>query len=282
MRLFKQICTIAMLSISGLAFCQDAVSSAEIVTLSDYVENNPNCLTQEIIYDGCTMMLNSDGEYLFGQLNILHPELQMRILMQGITFYVDPTGKKREKYALHFPAASAVESVMAQLAPPEPSEDMSKEVLPDISPLVSSISSLGTEYEINGRKQRLEFDNSAITLNDSTHCLSYTFLIPVDKMLTEKKLNENWKLGIYSEGGRPSHSGPGMGGPSRGPGMDGPGMGRRPEMNSNVRSRKERNNNSQSSSNIDLRKMMVNDIEVWIPFSFSQICTMELSNENAE
>lgn len=280
MRLFKPIITIALLSLSGAVVGQ-TVAEADNVTLSEYVERNPSCLTREIIYDGCTMMLNSDGEYLFGQFNILHPELQMRILMQGITFYVDPTGKKKEKYALHFPAASAVESVMSQMAPPEPSEEMTDEILPDIAPLVSSISSLGAEYEINGRTLTIDSCNTAISLNDSTHCLSYTFIIPVDKMLSEKKLNENWELGIYSEGGRPSNGGPSMGGSSINRSMNGSEMGGT-KTNGYARPRHERDNKSNSPSKVDLRKMMMNDIEVWIPFSFSQICSVEQSNENVE
>lgn len=105
MRLFKSIVSMALISVSVAAFGQSETD----IALSKYVDRNPICFTQEVIYDGCTIMLNSDGEYLFGQFNILHPELQMRILMKGVTFYVDPTGKKREKYALHFPPASLVE-----------------------------------------------------------------------------------------------------------------------------------------------------------------------------
>lgn len=253
--------------------------------LTEYVGVHPNCLTREVVYEGCTMKLNSDGENLFGQFTILHPELQLRILMQGLNVYIDPTGKKKEKYALHFPAASAVQSVMSQMAPPEPSDTMNDELSPDISPLVSAISLLGAEYEINGKRQEFSLENTAVVLDDSIHCLSYTFIIPVEKMLTEKKLAEEWKLGIYSEGGKPSKGGPGLGAPGLGRPEDarmrGPEPGGRRQKNP-APSKKERNNNHNSSSEADLRKIMMKDIEAWIPFSFSQICSLEQPNEKVE
>lgn len=274
MRLFKPIITVLYLVIVPVAFGQQDVTEDDLMTLSEYSESYPKCITHEVIYDGCSLMLNSDGEFLFGQFNILHPELQMRILMQGITFYVDPTGKKKEKYALHFPAASAVEDVMFQMDPPEPSEDMNEEVLPDIKPLIASLANAGVEYDINCKPQLFKHEWSSINIDDSTHCLSYTFIIPVEQMLSEKKLSNTWKLGLYSEGGRPSNGGPGMNG--IGPGMGVSGM-RGPGME---RKRNEKDNGN-SNSKVDLRKIMMNDIEVWIPFSFEEACSLE-QNDNEE
>lgn len=280
MRLFKPIITALSLAIVATAFGQKGLSDEDGMTLSDYTESYPTCITQEVIYDGCTLMLNSDGEYLFGQFNILHPELQMRILMQGMTFFVDPTGKKKEKYAIHFPAASAVEDVMSQMTPPEPSTDVDENILPDIKPLIAALSNVGVEYEINNKTQFFHKNWASINLDDSTHCLSYTFIIPVERMLSEKKLSNNWKLGLYSEGGRPTNGGPGMGGPGMGgPGMGGPGMGGPGKSNSRMRPERDHREGN-SNSEVDLRKMMMNDIEVWVPFSFENICALDQNNSN--
>lgn len=261
MRLIKPIITALSLIIVQAVFGQQDVTENKVMTLSEYTQSYPKCVTQEVVYDGCTLLLNSDGEYLFGQFNILHPELQMRILMQGITFYVDPTGKKKEKYAIHFPAASAVEDIMSQMAPPEPWEGIGDEVLPDINPLITSLARIGVEYDINRRSQPFDSAWSSINIDDSTHCLSYTFIIPVEKMLSEKKLSNTWELGLYSEGGRPTNGGPGMRGPNIGDSyMGSPDIGSKRNENSN--------------SKVDLRKMMMNDIEVWIPFSFDSICLL--------
>lgn len=265
MRLIKPIITALSLIIVPAVFGQQDVPENKVMTLSEYTQSYPKCVTQEVVYDGCTLLLNSDGEYLFGQFNILHPELQMRILMQGITFYVDPTGKKKEKYAIHFPAASAVEDIMSQMAPPEPGGDMEQGILPDIKPLVTALARIGAEYDINRRHQTLDSTWSSINIDDSTHCLSYTFIIPVEQMLSEKKLSNTWKLGIYSEGGRPTNGGPGMNVREQDPGMRGPGIG-----GPGIVSKR----NEHSNSKVDLRKMMMNDIEVWVPFSFDSICLL--------
>lgn len=265
MKLIKPIITALSLVIVQAVFGQQDVTENKLMSLSEYTQSYPKCVTQEVVYDGCTLLLNSDGEYLFGQFNILHPELQMRILMQGITFYVDPTGKKKEKYAIHFPAASAVEDIMSQMAPPEPGEDMEQGILPDIKPLVTSLARIGAEYDINRRHQTFDSTWSSINIDDSTHCLSYTFIIPVEQMLSEKKLSKTWKFGIYSEGGRPTNGGPGMSGREQGPGMRGPGIG-----GPGIVSKRNENSNSK----VDLRKMMMNDIEVWVPFSFDSICLL--------
>lgn len=265
MGLLKPIIATFSLAIVPALFGQQDVTESNLMTLSEYVQAYSKCITQEVIYDGCTLLLNSDGEYLFGQFNILHPELQMRILMQGITFYVDPTGKKKEKYAIHFPAASAVEDIMSQMAPLEPGEGMGDEVPPDIKPLITSLARIGVEYDINRRSQPFDSAWSSINIEDSTHCLSYTFIIPVEQMLSEKELSNTWTLGLYSEGGRPTNGCPGMNGGDRGSGVGGSGM-----DGSGMSGRRNENSNSK----VDLRKMMMNDIEVRIPFSFDSICLL--------
>lgn len=265
MRLIKPIITALSLVIVPAVFGQQDVAENKLMTLSEYTQSYPKCITQEVVYEGCALLVNSDGEYLFGQFNILHPELQMRILMQGITFYVDPTGKKKEKYAIHFPATSAVEGIMSQMSPPEPGEDMEQGILPDIKPLVTSLARIGVEYDINRRPKAFDSAWSSINIEDNTHCLSYTFIIPVEQMLSEKKLSNTWKLGLYSEGGRPTNGGPGMNGREQGLGMRGPGIGS--------------NRNENTNSKVDLRKMMMNDIEVWIPFSFEEACSLEQNND---
>lgn len=270
MRLIKPIITALSLTIVPVVFGQQDVTENKLMTLSEYTQSYPKCITQEVVYDGCTLLVNSDGEYLFGQFNILHPELQMRILMQWVTFYVDPTGKKKEKYAIHFPAASAVEGIMSQMALPEQGEDMVEGVLPDIKPLVTSLARIGVEYDINRRHQTFDSAWSSIKIEDNTHCLSYTFIIPVEQMLSEKKLSNTWELGLYSEGGRPTNGDPGMTGREHDPGMIDPGIGA-PRIGSEW--------NENTKSKVDFRKMMMNDIEAWISFSFEEACSLEQNND---
>lgn len=253
-------------------------------TLETYLQQNPNCLSHEIIYEGSTLLLNSDGEYFFGQFNILHPELQMRILMQGITFYIDPTGKKKEKYALHFPPASQVQETMHNLTPPQPGRkndtDPGNPRLPDITPLVNALAREGTTFDINHREQEYRKEWATITLDTMTHRLSYTFIIPVETMLAEKKLTDTWSLGLFSEGGHP-----GNGGPGQNPGMGRPGMGMGMGMNTGIggagpdRRMPPRPDNNTNDNSPALRKMMMNDIESWTTFSISEITSLEQNQE---
>lgn len=245
------------------------------ITISDYLETNPNCLTMEIIYDGCTMKLNSDGEYIFGQLSILHPELQMRILMQGITFFVDPAGKNKKKYSICFPSASSVENLMSQMKKPELIDANSEADFPDISPVVMIVSSLGADYEINGVSQMFPKSYSSISFDTNFHRLSYSFIIPLEKLLSEKKLSDNWTIRLYSEEGRPTNGAPGIGGPTPEHGMNGsrpprPGLENKNEIF-------EAEKQIETKSKVDLRKILMNDIDYRFSFSFSQICSIEQS-----
>lgn len=265
MRIFKHL-LVCLTILCGIVSQAQTVESDSVISLSEYIDNNPDCISNDVIYDGCSLNINSDGEFLFGQLSILHPELQMRILMQGLTFYIDPTGKKKEKFALHFPAASAVEDVMQQLAPASTGPDRNPNEVPDITPLISALDDYGVIYEINGRDKSYNKDWARISVNPDEHSLTYTFIIPVDDFLKEKKVTDNWKIGLLSEGGNSHGSGPG-----NGPGMGAPGMGE-PTRGMNPPKGRERNQDEQAA--INLRKMMMKDIEAWVAFSYSNICSI--------
>ncbi len=262
MRIFKPL-LLGLLIFCGTISQAQTVESDSVYTLSEYIADNPDCISQDVIYDGCTLNINSDGEFLFGQLIILHPELQMRILMQGLTFYIDPTGKKKEKYALHYPAASAVEDVMQQLAPATTGTDRNPNEVPDISPLISALDDYGVIYEINGRDKPYYKEWATVTLDPDECALIYSFVIPVEDFLKEKKLTDNWRIGIFSEGGNSHGSGPG-----NGPGIGAPGMG---EPTRGMSPPKGRDRNKDEQAAIKLRKMMMKDIEAWAAFSFSKI-----------
>lgn len=266
MKIIKPLLCGVLVALPIMVMSQEE-NTEQPLTLTEYVDIHPNCLTQDVIYEGCTLKLNSDGEYLFGQFTILHPELQMRILMQGLHIYVDPTGKKKEKYSLTFPAASAVQDVMQHMAPPVGAMDREENEIPDITPLVSALNEHGVEFEINNKKKYYKVDWASISVDPELHALTYSFIIPVEDLLKEKKLSDTWKIGMLSEGGNQMGEGPGMG-----PGMGDPRMGP-PTRGMNPPNGKERSRDS-SKSTVDLRKMMMRDIESWTQFSFSEICSI--------
>lgn len=223
----------------------------DTLTWKRFVNEHPKCMKNDIVYEGCNLLLCSDGEYLFAQFNILHPAMQMRILMQGLTLYIDPTGKKKEKYSIIFPSASDVRDVMSVQTP---SVNGIREERPDITPLLQSLQAYGALYDVKGRTSTIDKNLYSIMLNEDKKALSYSVIIPIDDMLKERKLSQTWSIGIYSEGGRRDNDGPGI---ERQP------MGMRPE-----------NRKSMGDNQETMRKIMSKDIESWVKFSFEKICSL--------
>lgn len=272
MKIIKPLLCGVLVALPIMVMSQEE-NTEQPLSLTEYVDIHPNCLTQEVIYEGCTFKLNSDGDYLFGQFTILHPELQMRILMQGLHIYVDPTGKKKEKYALNFPAASSMRDALQNLAPPVDGMSGNEPKMPDITPLVSAMNEYGVEFEINRKKQSYENEWASISIDSELHALTYSFIIPVEELLREKKLSDTWKIGLLSESGVSMSVGPksvpgGMGGP----GMGGLGIGDPKSGGMNAPNRNEQKSDGQQA--VDLRKMMMKDIESWTQFSFSELCSI--------
>lgn len=240
------------------------------ITLSAFTESNSQCISYDVIYEGCSLLLCSDGEYMFVQFNILHPEMQMRFLMQGVTFYVDPTGRKKEKYSIEFPSAHDVKEILQASEPNQNISDttnINTEIRPDILPLIEALNATMVVFNIGNKRVLIPNEMSSIHLNITEECLSYSVLFPIDKMLTEKKLANVWTLGLYSDSGSPSRNNPGsMGGPGMG-GITGPiidqqSMPNRPQMQGHIK------------GDNDIRRVMMKKIETWIQFDFSESCSL--------
>lgn len=127
------------------------VQKDSVSTLQTFIKKNSRCWSKEVVYEGCNILLCSDGESLLVQFKILHPAIQMRLLMQGLTFYIDPTGRKKEKYSVILPSANDVKEQMQMMEPQRPSRDDAKMQRPDIRPLINSLSKYGAILDINGK-----------------------------------------------------------------------------------------------------------------------------------
>lgn len=237
------------------------VQKDSVSTLQTFIKKNSRCWSKEVVYEGCNILLCSDGESLLVQFKILHPAIQMRLLMQGLTFYIDPTGRKKEKYSVILPSANDVKEQMQMMEPQRPSRDDAKMQRPDIRPLINSLSKYGAILDINGKSTFIDSGNFVISLNETSASLIYTVLIPVEQMLKEKKLSDKWRIGLYSQGGKQ--------------GEGGPGFGEDPEYGHKQTDRQQQmNGNRQMSDSEDMRRLLVKDIEEWIVFSFSEICSL--------
>lgn len=233
----------------------DSVSALQI-----FVKNNPNCYSKNILYEGCQVLLCSDGESLLIQFKVLHPAIQMRVLMQGMTVYIDPTGRKKEKYSIILPAAKDVREQMRKIAPQRRRADDMQMERPDIKPLVQSLSRYGAIWDINGKSNFIAKECFSIDLEQTDESLIYSVLVPIAQMLEEKKLSDEWHLGLYSPGGRPDEEGPAFNG--------------KPGSILKPRSKRQSDAGHITDVDEDMRDMLMKDIDTWIHFSFSRICSL--------
>lgn len=192
------------IAIHPLTYSQDTDSNQNL--LEAYVEKNPQTVRSKFIYDGCNLSVSADEDNLFVQIMIRNPMIQMRLMMQECYFYVDPTGRRREKFAVILPSAKYLKNAMGNNAP-RPSEG---EQRPDMTNLIAMMNLYGAEWDINGRSTQLHSDRFRVVFDTSDEALIYTMLLPKDVLLKEKKIAEDWAFGIYSplDGSTPPQNGP--------------------------------------------------------------------------
>lgn len=173
--------------------------------LVTYMESHPQTVRTRFIHDGCSLSLSADSSNLFVQLYITNPMLQMRLLMQECYFFVDPTGKKKEKYALILPSAKYVQSYAGSMPRPTSSDER-----PDLSGLLTMLNLYGAEWDINGRVSQLHSDRFRLVFDTIEEALIYTALVPREELSKEKKSTDIWSFGFYSpiDGGTPPPNGP--------------------------------------------------------------------------
>lgn len=256
----KKLLFCICLTFVNYLYSQEVYEKSQI-TLLDYIHENPVGAEFDIVYEGTTLKLNSNGEYLFCQLKVLNPELQMRLLMEGITFYIAPTGKESEKYSIRFPAASKFKDLEQLAENHKPRVDSIRERKPDIEPLIRMLSVVGINYCINEKKQPYDNEWFAININQVEQSIIYTFIVPVKEMLLEQKLSEVWKFGIYSANLRRP--------------IDEEVYEEENFLGGDLFNRGNRfppqNICNESNAQNDLQTILMNDIDEWMSFSFSEI-----------
>lgn len=229
--------------------------------IANFVEHNQICQAQNVIYKGTQLLLCSDGNMLLVQLQMLEPNLQMRILMGGLTISIDPTGKKKEKYSFVFPAGNSEVDRMLNMQNQEErfgsqmSSDSDSHDRPDLMPLLQALNAQGALFQIKGKTEKVGTNRFTIEANPSQGMVVYSCLIPLEPFLSEKKIKDVWTIGIYSGNNRPA--------PSDFPNSD---MGGSPVPNGLP--------NHGSEAEADLLAILQNDIECWTSFSISEISSL--------
>lgn len=224
--------------------------------LDQFLDANPKAIEVKILSEGTMACLCADEENLFVRVSIGNPMLFMRMLMQGLTIRIDPTGAKKGKHSIHFPSARDVQNSMGS-----PSQSQkSAQGRPDIGPLVLEMNKMGVVYNIKGKAQTMELSRSQIELDTENETLNYYVLIPKSQMMDEKKLSSIWSLGLYLESPI---------GVLEGPRAEG-GM-REPQQQDRMQGRP-----TQRSNDKELEKLMKKKINVWETFSIDDVNSINL------
>lgn len=187
-----------------LLLCFSMVSSilsaqSIMPNIDEYLARNPKAFQCQCLTEGCTMALSCDDSNLLLQLTIGHPMVQMRLLMQECSIFIDPSGKKKDKFAIILPCASYVKEAMGS-EPRRPSSNSrhGEQSRPDMERLITVLNLYGATWDIGGVLQSLGSDRFRLLLDKKNDALVYSVLIPMDKLLAERRQAERWSFGIYS------------------------------------------------------------------------------------
>lgn len=172
------------------------VTAQEKDTLSIYIDKNPNAIDYNVIYEGTKLNLSADDNDLLINLSVAHPALQMRFLMQKVSLYIDPSGKKKKKYEVILPSALDVKDELEAVARPE--DEVVQDTRPDIRPLITALNNKGAELRHGNSIVLLGFQRFHVEIDQKNDLLNYYVLIPKEVLMQDKKLSDKWAIGIFS------------------------------------------------------------------------------------
>jgi hypothetical protein len=180
---------------------------------------------------------NPTGFYL--QLVAANDPTQQKLLSNGLTVYIDPTGKGKDRYAVIFPSAMSLRQQNGQggFMPPRDQQQMQpgqeqegqnkprRSRRPDPTQQIQQINLKGALFDIDGdsRAVGIEWVKLTVTPNQK---ICYNIKLPYSVFNLNKILPKQLSIGVLSEFSLPQGmQGSAMGGPGGGMGGPGGGMG---------------------------------------------------------
>ena len=242
---------------NGLILEQSSNNANSKGLLDQFLDANPKAIEVKILSEGTMAYLCADEENLFVRVSVGNPMLFMRMLMQGLTIRIDPTGARKGKYSIVFPSARDVQNSLGNSS----LSQKSAQGRPDIGPLVLEMNKMGVMYHIKGKAYTMELSRSLIELDTENETLNYYILIPKAQMMDEKKLSSTWSLGLYLESPIGVLEGPRDEGEIREPLQQGHNMQGKP---------------IQPFNDQELEKLMKKKINVWEKFSIDAANSVNL------
>lgn len=191
--MMKSLCSIILL----LCFSVYDVKGQNIDSLYSFIQINPNAVCNNIVYEGTQVFFSADEENLLINLTVANPQLQMRLLMMPVFFYIDPTGRKKKGYAIQLPSATDVQKEMDAMKP-EVADEVPENVRPDIMPLIRALNKNGAVLIVNKQKTPLGYQRFYIELDRENERVKYYVLMDKSVLMRDKKLSSVWSFGIFS------------------------------------------------------------------------------------
>lgn len=190
----RHLLLIVFFIIQGLiVYAQDNRNS-----IDEYLSNNSKIVRTRCLAEGCNISLSSDDSNMFIQLFVSHPAMQMRLLMQEWTIFIDPTGRKKEKYAIIVPGGQSVKRQLGTMPRPQtPNDGEFSNTRPDHSKLIAALNLYGAKWDVNGGVDHLDHSRFSISVDDEHQAIVYSLLVPKNEMIKEKRLSDNWSFGIF-------------------------------------------------------------------------------------
>lgn len=190
-------CTIILL----FCWCLQGVRGQDVDSLYAFIQTNPHAVCNNILYEGTHVFFSADEDNLLIHLTVANPQLQMRLLMMPLQFYIDPSGRKRRGYAVQLPSAVDVQEEMESLKP-EATDEVPENIRPDIMPLMSALNKKGAVWVAKKQKVQLGYQRFYIGLNRENETIMYYVLIDKNILMKDKKLSSMWSFGIASPNNR--------------------------------------------------------------------------------
>lgn len=166
--------------------------------IASFIETHPNSMSLSCL-ETETLTLSYGDEQLLIVLSLSNPELLMRFVMEGFSLYVDPTHRKKEKYEFKISGVSALDLESIKGHSESLTLEDSLQSRPDIQPLLSFIRHQGVFYTIGKNTGIKDACCLSLKLDTEKDRLYYAILVPISDMMTEKKLNGMWNIGISSD-----------------------------------------------------------------------------------
>ncbi len=179
--------------------------------------------------------ISNDRENLYVKLKVLDESYQQSVLRNGITFWVDSTGKGKERMSITFPIRTFTQTKPSQGQPDRPQRDARDSNTPPVQDYQSINRMLNAEtVKIKstglrgGEEVKVDFNSDsnpvfAMMQMDLTGILAFEMRIPLSLLFenpthfsVEERKSFSYGFTIESQGGFPGPSGTGTGGPPQG------------------------------------------------------------------